>query len=81
MKLTIKLFASVADKAKSSLLTIELPAGATLMDVSNYLSTQFSWFSDYSGMVRYAVNKKYTPGNPILADGDEIAVIPPTSGG
>lgn len=61
--------------------TVELAAGARLAELIEQLESRSERLAAARGRVRYAVNQKYA--NPLmqLADGDEVAVIPPVSGG
>ena len=76
MQVTIKLFAALRERAGWSQREIELPAGATLADVWPALA-----LGDEPPGVAYARNREYAERAAALADGDEVALIPPVSGG
>lgn len=61
--------------------TLELAAAARLSDLIDRLEAQCDRLADARGRVRYAINQKYANPASALADGDEVAVIPPVSGG
>lgn len=61
--------------------TLELTAAARLSDLIDRLESQSDRLAAARGRVRYAVNQKYANPAAELADGDEVAVIPPVSGG
>lgn len=76
MRVQIRLFASLRDRAGSSELTLELAEGARVGDALSELR----WLT---GDVRavLAVNREYaSESTPLHAD-DELALIPPVSGG
>ena len=81
ISITIRFFASVKDVAKRSETTIELPGASVADDVLSYLITQYPEMQRYRSYVRIAVNESYVDANFALHDGDEIAIIPPVSGG
>ena len=76
MKVTVRLFAQLRERAGSSELSIELPEGARVRDAIDELG-------DLAGdlPVVMAVNREYADGESRLAPGDELALIPPVSGG
>jgi molybdopterin synthase catalytic subunit len=69
----VRLFAGLRERAGWSRREI---AAATVGDVWGELDLG----AEPEGLL-YAVNKKYAPRDTALADGDEVALIPPVSGG
>jgi molybdopterin synthase catalytic subunit len=76
MQVSIRLFAGLRERAGTGARTLELADGATLRDVWPALS-----LGDEPAGLLYAVNKRYANGDTPLAEGDEVALIPPVSGG
>jgi MoaE-MoaD fusion protein len=76
MKIRVRLFAGLREQAGVPELELELPAGSRLTDVWPQLG-----LGDEPEGLLYAVNKEYAAGDRRLADGDEVALIPPVSGG
>jgi len=76
MKVAVRLFAGLRELAGSRLLEIELPQGAVVADVWPALA-----LGDEPPGLLLAVNRTYTARDSPLADGDEVALIPPVSGG
>jgi molybdopterin synthase catalytic subunit len=72
----VKLFAAVREQAGTRERVLELADGASIDDVWPALGLG----NEPAGLV-YAVNRDYVPRGAPLADGDEVAVIPPVSGG
>jgi len=70
---TVRLFAGLRERAGWSQREID---AATVGDLWRSLE-----LGDEPNGLLYAVNKEYAERNRALADGDEVAVIPPVSGG
>lgn len=81
MKIAIKLFAGLRDRAGTGDMSVELEDGATVSDALDLVqqSAPKRWIIPTSLMT--AVNNEYVPFNKSLKDGDELALIPPVSGG
>jgi len=62
-------------------LTIDLPHGATAADAAAYLATQDSRFTDLLARTRVAVQAEFAACDTLLTDNDEVAFLPPMSGG
>jgi molybdopterin synthase catalytic subunit/molybdopterin converting factor small subunit len=76
MRVTVRLFAGLRERAGAGERVLDLPAGSRLADVWAPLGLG----EEPEGLV-YAVNRDYASGDRLLSDGDEVAVIPPVSGG
>jgi molybdopterin converting factor subunit 1 len=76
MDVTVRLFAGLRERAGTAERRIELPAGASLADVWPALDLG----EEPEGLL-FAVNRKYAPADTQLEEGDEVALIPPVSGG
>lgn len=76
MNVTIRLFAGLREQAGYGTRVVELPARARVSDVWATLALG----TEPTGLL-YARNKEYVEQDAELADGDEVALIPPVSGG
>ena len=76
VQISVRLFAGLRERAGGPGRTLELPEGATVGDVWAPLE-----LGDEPAGLLYALNKEYAAASAALADGDEVAVIPPVSGG
>jgi molybdopterin synthase catalytic subunit len=76
MKVTIRLFAGLRERAGWSARELELPDGAKVKDVWAELE-----LGEQPRGIHYALNKGYADKSATLAEGDEVALIPPVSGG
>ena len=72
----VRLFAALREQAGTGTLELDLADGATVGDVWSQLGLG----SEPSGLL-YARNRAYVDRSETLSPGDEIAVIPPVSGG
>jgi MoaE-MoaD fusion protein len=78
MEVTVRLFAMLRERAGAPELTLELPNGARVRDA--LASAQLAALADGIPLVM-AVNREYADGEQVLDPGDELALIPPVSGG
>jgi molybdopterin synthase catalytic subunit/molybdopterin converting factor small subunit len=76
VKVAVKLFAALRERAGTRERALELADDASIEDVWPALGLG----EEPAGLV-YAVNRAYVDRSHALADGDEIALIPPVSGG
>jgi molybdopterin converting factor subunit 1 len=81
MRVTIRLFARLRDIAGSGDLSRDADAGATVGDVWRGLVAEFPEMARYQSSISSAVNAEYARMTVTVADGDEIAFLPPVSGG
>ena len=81
MHVTVRLFARLRDIAGAGELRREVPGGATVSTVWSSLMADFPEMSPYEKSISCAVNADYSRFTAAVADGDEIAFLPPVSGG
>jgi len=81
ISVTIRLFASVKDIARMSETSVDLPGASVAGDVLSFLISQYPEMQRFRSYIRIAVNESYVDPGFVLHDGDEIAIIPPVSGG
>ncbi len=62
-------------------MSLALPEGATIAEMRKQLQSQCSPLQGKLEAVRFAVNNSYALDSQTICDGDEIALIPPVSGG
>jgi molybdopterin converting factor small subunit len=60
---------------------IELEAGATVEQLWSHVAQASTDAAGLRGVTRFARNGALTDGAAVLADGDEIALMPPVGGG
>jgi molybdopterin synthase catalytic subunit len=76
VNVSVRLFAALRERAGSGALDLELPEGASIGDVWPALS-----LGDEPPGILFAVNRAYAERSRVLEAGDEVALIPPVSGG
>ena len=76
MNVRVRLFAALRERAGSGSVDLDLPDGAVVADVWDALP-----LGDEPPGILFAVNRAYTDRGRSLEDGDEVALIPPVSGG
>lgn len=81
MRVTIRLFARLRDIAGTGELVREVDAGTSVGDLWRHLATEFPAIASYERSISTAVNADYARRDQVLADGDEVAFLPPVSGG
>ena len=80
MRVRVLFFASLRERFGDREVVRTVEDGATAADLVARLRADFPAL-DEAGRFAIAVNSEYTDGGHRLADGDEVALIPPVSGG
>jgi molybdenum cofactor biosynthesis protein MoaC/molybdopterin converting factor subunit 1 len=82
MEVELRLFAVFRERAGRDRLTLELPDGASVADAIAAAAREAGLGEILAAMpVRAALNREYVSDDAPVADGDEVALIPPVSGG
>ncbi len=76
MEVVIRLFAGLRERAGTGERRLELPEGSCVADVWAPLG-----LGQQPAGLLYAVNREYAAAGTLLSGGDEVALIPPVSGG
>ena len=80
MKIRILFFASLRERAGRKSIEHDIAAGTTAADLLEELRRDLPAMAA-AGRISLAVNEEYCEPSQELRDGDEIALIPPVSGG
>ncbi|MGE5244409.1 MAG: MoaD/ThiS family protein [Betaproteobacteria bacterium] len=80
MRVTVRLFARLRDIAGDELVR-EVAPSATVATLWRDLTMEFPGLAPYERSVSAAVNEDYARMGRVLEDGDEVAFLPPVSGG
>jgi molybdopterin synthase catalytic subunit len=81
VRIRVRLFAIQRELAGAREVALDLPAGATVEAAWSALVARHPVLAPGRSSVRFAVNGEYAAPDTGLADGDEVAMIPPVSGG
>ena len=81
MRVTVKLFARLREIAGADTLDREVAAGSSVADVWQSLVHDFPGFSVFESTISAARNAEYTRMTTAVSEGDEVAFLPPVSGG
>ena len=81
MRVTIRLFARLRDLAGTGELVRDLPAPATVQTVWKALVSEMPALGEYERIMSVAVNADYSRMSSAVGEGDEVAFLPPVSGG
>jgi len=81
MHLTILLFAAAKDHAGADSVSVELPTAATVATLRLELARRLPALSTLLTRSAIAVNHDFAENDRVLSPQDEVAIIPPVSGG
>ena len=81
MRVTVRLFARLRDLAGAGELVRVVETPATVETVWRSLVDEMPGLREYERIMSVAVNADYAKMSAKVADGDEVAVLPPVSGG
>jgi molybdopterin converting factor subunit 1 len=81
MRVNIKLFAILREKAGSAEIPLDLPIGTTVQAAVAALLQRRPDLAAWLGRAACAVNLARADATAILHEGDELALLPPVSGG
>jgi MoaE-MoaD fusion protein len=81
MKIKVKFFAILRERVGAGEIAKEIPEGTTIAQLWKGLQEDYPKLAAPGFRLLYAVNQNYVTPEHILEDGDEVAIIPPVSGG
>jgi molybdopterin converting factor subunit 1 len=81
MRVTVRLFARLRDLAGSGELHCDVAAGARVSDVWRAVVERHPAAAAHASSVSAAVNAEFARMDAPVSDGDEVAFLPPVSGG
>jgi molybdopterin converting factor subunit 1 len=81
MRVTVRLFARLRDIAGAPELSRDVPADSTVRSVWQTLVADYPEFEQYERSISTALNADYARMASTVRDGDEVAFLPPVSGG
>jgi molybdopterin synthase catalytic subunit len=81
MQVTVLYFAMLRERRGASQETVELPEGGDVATVLAVIAKRSPELAPWLPRIQVAVNQIMAPATHALVDGDEVALIPPVSGG
>lgn len=81
MKVRVRLFAALREVVGQDELEVEMPAGATVSGVWDKLVSDHARLSPYGKSIQFAVNHDFVARETEIKADDEVAFLPPVSGG
>lgn len=81
MKVRVKFFAILRERAGTSEAIKEIAAGSTVADLWRQLQGEYPKLDVPGIRLLYAVNQNYVGVDHELSDNDEVVFVPPVSGG
>lgn len=77
----LRFFASLRERLQRSEREWTLPNGATVNELWTALCTEYPQLTPLGPSISFAVNREYVDRGHRLSNNDEVALIPPVSGG
>ncbi len=81
MRLTVRLFAAFRERAGAGSIEIELPEGATVADLLAQIAASSPALAPMLKSARPVLNQEFALPGEVLKASDEVALLPPVSGG
>jgi len=81
MRVTVRLFARLRELAGTGEFAAEVPAAATIAAVWDEVVRRHPPLAGYARAIACARNAQHARSDAPVAEGDEIAFLPPVSGG
>jgi molybdopterin converting factor subunit 1 len=81
MRVTVRLFARLRDIVGSAEIERDAPPSATIRAIWESLAREYPDLAPYGRSISSALNAEYARMDAPVAEGDEVAFLPPVSGG
>lgn len=81
MRVVVKLFALMREKAGTDTVPLDIPSPATVAQATVALQQHYPVLAPYLTNVRFSLHMDFVAADTPLSAGDEVALIPPVSGG
>ena len=81
MKVPVQFYSHLRDVAGVSEASADLPEGASVADLLSVLYGRHPKLRDWDNSILVGAGVEFVSRDYLLADGDEIAIMPPAQGG
>lgn len=81
LRIQVHLFAAAAQAAQARSVVVEVSPSATLADVATALRLGWPALASLIGVSRWAIDHQFASLDTVINEHQEIALIPPVSGG
>ena len=81
MNISVRLFASLKEKAGTSVISLTVPTGTSVEQLLSIIQSENMELKGATQGVLVAINQEYASSDTIIIESDELALIPPVSGG
>ncbi|MGB1931072.1 MAG: MoaD/ThiS family protein [Mariniblastus sp.] len=81
MNIKIKLFAAAREMNDTGELTLDVPVGCVVKEMKRRVSDDYPNMSELIMRSAVSLNREFATDESVVCEGDEIALIPPVSGG
>ena len=81
MQVTVLFFGMLKELAGAERRTLEVPVGTSVVELVGLCAVQASKQSEVWTSLAVAINQEYANRATVLAEGDDVALLPPVSGG
>lgn len=81
MRVKVQLFARLRELAGRSEYECDVPAGSSVADVWRAVADRHASLQPFGGAISCALNADFARMNAEVREGDEVAFLPPVSGG
>jgi molybdopterin synthase catalytic subunit len=81
VQVTVKLFGAIRESVGAKELSVELPEASSAAELRRRLAERHPVFDDFGPRLAVSVNFEIAAADTALQDGDEVAFLPPVSGG
>lgn len=80
-KIKVKLFAILRERVGESEITLTVPSGITVNHLNSEILKKYPQLRSFNNKFVTSVNCKVTIGDTVITSKDEVALLPPVSGG